>query len=173
MSAPPETLTIERHRDRRGRIGPWWRWVGTVVIAIVPVCALLNVFGQGTNVTAVSAARASLTVFAPSSGRGGLMYAAKFDIVAHRDLKKATLVLAPGWANQYTVNGISPQPSNETSANGKLLLSLGDISKGQRYVEFVSLQINPINVGDQTQTVWLYDGSRRIAVVHRQIMIWP
>jgi len=173
MSAAPDTLTIERHRDRQGRIGPWWRWVGTAALAVVPVCALLNVFGQRTNVTTVSKPRADLTVFAPSSGRGGLMYAAKFDIVAHQELKKATLVLAPGWANQYTVNGASPQPSNETSANGKLVLSLGDIGKGQRYVEFLSLQINPINVGDQRQTVWLYDGSREIAAVHHHILIWP
>jgi hypothetical protein len=173
MSAAPDTLTIERHRDRRGRVGPWWRRVGTAMIAVVPVLALLNVFGQRTDVTTVSKPRADLTVFAPSSGRGGLMYAARFDIVAHQELKKATLVLAPGWANQYTVNGIAPQPSNETSANGKLVLSLGDISQGHRYVEFLSLQINPINVGDQTQTVWLYDGSREIAVIHHHIMIWP
>jgi hypothetical protein len=173
MSAAPDTLTVERHRDRHGRIGPWWRGVGTTVLLAVPVCALLNVFGQRTDVTTVSTPGATLTLFAPSSGRGGLMYTARFDVHAHQNLKNATLVLAPGWADQYTLNGITPQPSNETSANGKLLFSLGNISRGKTYTEFVSLQINPVNVGDHTQTVWLFDGPQQIAVLHRDIMIWP
>jgi hypothetical protein len=37
----------------------------------------------------------------------------------------------------------------------------------------VSLQINPVNVGDHTQTVWLYNGSQQIAVLHHHIRIWP
>jgi hypothetical protein len=137
------------------------------------VCALLDVFGQRTNVTTVSSPAATLRLFAPSSGRGGLMYAARFEIVTRQELKKATLVLAPGWADQYTVNGIAPQPSSESSQSGKLVMSLGDIPKGQTYTEFVSLQINPINVGDHPQTVWLFDGSRQIAVLHHHILIWP
>jgi hypothetical protein len=88
-------------------------------------------------------------------------------------MKNATLILAPGWADQYTVNGITPQPSSEGSANGKLLFGLGNISQGKAYTEYVSLQINPINVGDHTQTVWLYDGAQQIAVLHHDIMIWP
>jgi hypothetical protein len=101
------------------------------------------------------------------------MYTAQFRIEAHAELKHATLVLAPGWADQYTVNGISPQPSSENSDNGKIAFSLGDIPRGHVFTEFVSLQINPINVGNQTQTVWLYDGNRQVAVIHHSIMIWP
>jgi len=173
MVAAPDTLSLARHRDRRGRVGPWWRWVGVTVLLVVPVCALLDVFGQRTNVTTVAGPAAKLTLFAPSSGRGGLMYTARFDIHARQELKHATLVLGPEWADQYTVNGITPQPSNEDSANGRLAFSLGDISQGATFTEFVSLQINPINVGDRTQTVWLYDGSQRVAVLHHHIMIWP
>ena len=66
-------------------------------------------------------------------------------------MKNATLVLAPGRADQYTVNGIAPQPSSENSDNGKLSVSLGKILPGQSYTEFVSLQINPINVGDHAR----------------------
>ena len=79
----------------------------------------------------------------------------------------------PGWANQYTVNGVTPQPGSETSINGKLVWSLGDLPLGRRYTEFVSLQINPINVGNHSQTVGLYDGSHPVAVVHHDIRIWP
>jgi hypothetical protein len=88
-------------------------------------------------------------------------------------MKNATLILDPGWADQYTVNGTSPQPSSETSKNGKIVFSLGDIPQGHNFTEFVSLQVNPINVGERTQTVWLYDGNRQEAVIHHSIMIWP
>jgi hypothetical protein len=173
MGAAPDTLTLERHRDRRGRVGPWWRWVGITVLLVAPVCALIGVFGQRTTVTSVAAPEAKLTLYAPSSGRGGLMYAARFDIHARQELKNADLVLAPGWADQYTVNGITPQPSSEDSANGRLVFSLGDISQGATFTEYVSLQINPINVGGHTQTVWLYNGSQQIAVLRHHILIWP
>jgi hypothetical protein len=143
------------------------------MLLVVPVCALLDVFGQRTNVTTVSTPTAQLKLFAPSSGRGGLMYSARFEILARHELKDATLVLAPGWADQYTVNGLAPQPTSESSDDGKLSLSLGKILPRHSYTEFVSLQINPVNVGDHAQTVWLYDGSRQVAVIHHRIMIWP
>ena len=101
------------------------------------------------------------------------MYTARFSMYARRLLKNATLILDPGWADQYTVNGTSPQPSSENSQNGKIAFSIGDIPQGQVYTEFVSLQINPINVGTHTQTVWLYDGKKQIAVIHHSSTIWP
>src|SRR5436309_3670810 len=173
MSAAPATLTLGRHRDRQGRPGPWVRWLCLGLLAVVPICALLDVFGQRTIVSSDSTPAAALTLFAPSSARGGLMYTAQFKIEARKELKNATLVLAPGWADQYTLNGTSPQPSSENSQNGKIAFSLVDIPQGNVYTEFVSLQVNPINVGDHSQTVWLYDGKRQIAVIHHSIMIWP
>src|SRR5690348_1102992 len=108
MASAPDTLTLKRHRDREGRVGSWPRWLGVGLMLVIPVCALLDVFGQRMIVATVSTAAARLRLYAPSSGRGGLMYAARIDIDARRDLKNASLVLAPGWADQYTVNGISP-----------------------------------------------------------------
>jgi hypothetical protein len=173
MATAPATLTLNRHRDRHGRPGPWLRWLCLALLTAIPICALLDVFGQRTVVSTDSTPAARLTLFAPSAARGGLMYTAQFRIEARSELKNATLVLAPGWADQYTFNGTSPQPSNENSQNGKIAFSLGDISQGQVYTEFVSLQVNPINVGDHAQTVWLYDGKRQVAVIHHAITIWP
>jgi len=173
MATGPATLTLSRHRDRQGRPGPWIRWLFVALLAAIPICALLDVFGQRTVVSTDATQAARLTLFAPSSARGGLMYTARFQIDARTELKNATLVLAPGWADQYTLNGTSPQPSMENSENGRIAFSLGDIPQGQVYTEFVSLQINPINVGDHTQTVWLYDGKRQVAVIHHGITIWP
>jgi hypothetical protein len=173
MSTAPDMLTVLRHRDRQGRPGPWIRWVLLALLAAIPIAALLDVFGQRTVASTDSTPGARLELFAPSSARGGLMYTARFLINARRELKNAMLTLDPGWADQYTVNGTSPQPSSETSKNGKIVFSLGDIPRGNTFTEFVSLQVNPINVGERQQTVWLYDGSQQIAVIHHSIMIWP
>jgi len=172
MDTAPETLTLEQHRDRRdGRAR--LRWIGVALIAAIPVLALLDVFGQRPYTSTASSPAARLKLYAPSTARGGLMYTARFRIDAHRELKDATLVLAPGWADQYTVNGVSPQPSDETSQNGKLRLSLGDVSAGQHSTTYVSLQVNPTNVGRHKQTVWLYDGTTLLATIHHTITIWP
>jgi hypothetical protein len=173
MTTAPDTLTVVRHRDRQGRPGPWIRWFLLALLAVIPIAALFDVFGQRTVGSTDSTGVARLQLFAPTSARGGLMYTARFLIRARRELKNAMLILDPGWADQYTVNGTSPQPTSETSKNGKIVFSLGDISQGHNFTEFVSLQVNPINVGERTQTVWLYDGKKQIAVIHHSITIWP
>jgi hypothetical protein len=38
---------------------------------------------------------------------------------------------------------------------------------------WLSLQVNPTNMGHRAQNVWLYDGSKLIATVHRDITIFP
>ena len=121
----------------------------------------------------VATPRASLKVYAPVHLRSGLVYAARFRVDAIRELKKGMLILAPGWAEQYTVNGIAPQPVSEGSDDGKLLFDLGHVRRGEHYTLFVSLQVNPTNVGHRPQTVWLYDGTQQLLVVHRTITIWP
>jgi hypothetical protein len=114
-----------------------------------------------------------LQVYAPTHVRGGLIYTARFRIDARRTINHAVLVLAPGWADQYTFNGAAPQPVSESSADGKLALTLGKISQGQRYTLFVSLQVNPTNVGGHGQTVWLYDGNKALLTIHRVVLVWP
>jgi len=172
MGTAPDTLTLEQHRDRRNG-GMRLRWIGVALLAAIPVLALFDVFGQRPETSTASAPAARLQLYAPSTARGGLMYTARFRIDAHRELKDATIVLAPGWADQYTVNGVSPQPSDETSQNGKLRLSLGDVSAGQHSTAYVSLQVNPTNVGHHRQTVWLYDGTTLLATIRHTITIWP
>ena len=174
MTPAPDTLTLGEHRDRRGE-----RWQGSLrrgcflLLCLIPLAALLNVFGQRPATSSAATAAARLQVYAPTRARSGLIYAARFRVDARRSLKKATLILAPGWAEQYTVNGIAPQPVGEGSDNGKLLFDLGHIPRGQHYTLFISLQINPTNVGHRAQTVWLYDGKRELLVLHRTITIWP
>jgi hypothetical protein len=174
MGSAPDTLTLSQHRDLGGHgAGRWVRRGGIGLLAVVALSALLNVFGQRPEMSSVSTGAARLQVYAPTSARGGLVYAARFRIDALRELKKASLILEPGWADQYTVNGVSPQPISEGSDNGKLLFNLGHIPQGKHYTLFLSLQINPTNVGHHGQDVWLYDAKKQLAVIHRTITIWP
>jgi hypothetical protein len=174
MASAPQTLTLRRNRDRQGIA--WQAWVrraGVVALAVVPICALFNVFGQRPATSTAASSGARLQVYAPSHVRGGLLYTARIRVDALHDLKRATVVLAPGWADQYTFNGVAPQPLSEGSDNGKLLFTIGHIPQGRHYTLWVSLQVNPTNIGHHAQTVWLYDNSRRLAVIHREITIWP
>lgn len=174
MTAVPEGIVLERDRDLAGRGSEIWIRRG--LLALLPVLvllALLNIFGQRPQTSTASSPAARLQVYAPSAARGGLLYTARFTIDAHRELKEAMLVLDPGWAEQYTVNGVSPQPSSEESQNGKLSFSLGDIPAGQRHTLFLSLQVNPTNVGHHAQTVRLYDGEKLLDTIHHAITIWP
>lgn len=174
MASAPDALTFSRHRDRRGHRGDQWiRRGGLVLLTLIVILALLNVFGQRPETSTASAASARLQLYAPSTVRGGLLYTARLRIDARTDLKNAIVVFAPGWADQYTFNGVSPQPVSEGSENGKISFTLGHIPQGKHYTLFVSLQVNPTNVGHHGQTVWLYDGQTELAAIHHEITIWP
>jgi hypothetical protein len=54
-----------------------------------------------------------------------------------------------------------------------MTFALGRVPARKHYTLFVSLQVNPTNVGHHDQTVWLYDGDRSLATVHHEITIWP
>jgi hypothetical protein len=174
VATAPQTLTLKTHRDRKN----WWQsvWIRRALLLIptaLVIAGLANRFGQRPTESVASAAAAKLTVVAPTHGRSGLIYAARFRIDARKELKKATLLLDAGWADGYTVNGQTPQPVTEGSSNGKLNVDLGHIAAGREVTFWLSLQINPTTVGRHRQNVSLYDGDKLITVVHRSIRIFP
>jgi hypothetical protein len=172
--AAPATLTLKTNRDR----GNWWQsvWIRRLLL-LVPgaliVLGLLNVFGQRPAATVAWAGAARLTVVAPVRARSGLIYAARFRIDALRRLRKATLVIAPGWADGYTVNGEAPQPLTQASADGRLEFGFGHLAAGHHLTFWLSLQVNPTTVGRHVQDVLLLDGSTRLASIRRTIFIFP
>ena len=105
--------------------------------------------------------------------RGGLYFQARFHIDAVREMRDATLVLDPGWAEGMTINTIEPSPIGEASRDGKLTLELGHIPQGQSYLLFMQVQVNPTNVGHRTQNVELFDGKKHLVTIHRTITIFP
>lgn len=94
-------------------------------------------------------------------------------IDARQDLKKATLVLDPGWAEGITINTVEPSPIGEASRNGKLVFELGHIPAGDTYLFFLQLQVNPTNVGRRSQDVALYDGDTFLTSIDREVTVFP
>jgi hypothetical protein len=174
VAGAPDTIVLKRHRDLVGR--GWQIWVRRTVmllIAAVPVVALFNVFGQRPVTSSAAAPVAGLKLYAPTHLRGGLLYMARFRITARQDLKKATLVLGPGWAEGITINTIEPSPMSEGSSNGKLVFQLGHIPAGGSYVLFMDFQVNPTNVGHRSQDVTLADGNTALLTIHRSVTFYP
>ena len=174
MPGAPDSLTLKRHRDLQGRdlYIPGRRVFLTLLFAFL-LAGLANVFGQVPDTTSASAPAASLQVYAPTHLRSGLVYAARFHITARQDIKDAYLVLDPGWAEGYTVNGVAPQPVTEADRNGRIAYGFGHIPAGHSLIFFLSLQVNPTNVGRHSQNVELDDGQMAILTIHRTATIFP
>ncbi len=174
MAQAPDTLTFTRHRDQQGRRSfAWLRRALLALLALILVLALLDLFGQRPTTSTAATPSARLQVYAPTHARSGLVYAARFRVDALRELTYATLVLAPGWADAYTVNGAAPQPLTQASRNGSLSFGFGHVPAGQHLTFWLSLQVNPTNVGRHLQTVRLYDGDSLLATVPRHITVFP
>jgi hypothetical protein len=170
----PQAIQIGRHRDLRGREWQGWaRRALLVVPAVIVVLALANVFGQHPQTSSASTSVASLSVFAPTSVRGGLIWEARFDVHAVRTLRDARLVLDSDWLESNTVNTIEPSPSQETSRNGELELDLGRVPAGRRHLLFMQFQTNPTNVGRRTVSVELLDGDQRLLRISRTLTVFP
>ena len=150
-----------------------FRRIAFSAIVVLLVLGLLNLFGQRPQTAAVEHPAATLELTAPKRVRGGVIYEARFRIAASRELKQATLVLDPGWIEGTTINTVEPSPIGEGSDNGRLVLELGHIPAGQKYVLYMHLQVNPTNVGHRSQDVELRDGDTVLARVDRTITLFP
>ncbi len=174
MADQPDGIVLARHRDLKGRgWHPWVRRGLVALVALVLVLALFGFVGQSTSTTRTETPAATLSVDAPDAVRGGLLYQARFTIVAHQQLNQATLVLNEKWIDGLTVNTIEPSPVNESSRDGKLALELGHLAAGARYVLFLDYQVNPTTVGSRTLKAELDDGEQPVATLSRNLKIWP
>jgi hypothetical protein len=174
MAETPDLIVLRRHRDLAGRRkGIYWRRALIAVLGAFLVAGLAGVFGQPPEDLAADGAAARLELSVPSHLRGGLLYQARFTIRAHRTLTNALLQLSPGWAEGQQINTIEPSPVSEASHDGQLVFALGKIPAGKIHVLFMQFQVDPTNVGRRAANVDLYDGSRRLATIHRTITVFP
>ena len=174
MSDAPAGIRLPRHLELRGRrLDLAARRAVLLLLAAVIGLALFGVFGQRPVTARASAAAATLTVVAPERVRGGLLTMARFRIDAHRELRRAALVLDSGWAESLQINTIEPAPIGEASRDGKLVLELGRVPAGRKHVLYMQFQVNPTNVGRRSQDVRLEDEGRHVVTVHRSLTVFP
>jgi hypothetical protein len=169
----PDQLVLRVARDRAGRRDVTFRRLALASLVVFLGLGLFNLFGQHPSTTTAEAADAKLEVYAPERVRGGLFYEARFRVDAVRELKEATLVLDPGWAEGITINTAEPAPVGAASRDGKLVFVLGRIPAGQKHLFFLQLQVNPTNIGHRSQDVQLFDGDELLATVNRSVTVFP
>jgi hypothetical protein len=170
----PDGLSVDHNRDLRGRSGHvWYRRLLLCLIAVLPVLALLNVFGQHPTVSTARAAAAKLKVTAPSRLRSGLIFQVRVQVTAERTIKMPRLVFGRGWWESMSVNSIVPDPSSQSTQNGRVVLSYDKLPAGQTLIVWIYFQVNPTNVGTRREDVDLDDGSTPITGVRRSLTIFP
>jgi len=143
------------------------------VIAVLPVLALLNVFGQHPTTTSASTRAVSAAVTAPSRLRSGLIFQVRLQITAHRDIKELEVVFDRGWWESMSVNSTVPEPSEESSSDGRVAFDYGQLGAGHTHVSWMYFQVNPTNVGKRQEDIDIKDGQTELAHINRAMTIFP
>ena len=167
---PPRLAEAQERNPKRG---VYARLVGLALMLGLVVAAVLNVFGQGPASSNAQGAAGTLGVSAPERVRGGLLFQAVFDIHATRALRRPTLAFDPGWLDSMTLTTLEPSPASEWSAGDRLKLRFGGLRPGQSMRVWTDWQVNPTNLGSQSQGVTLDDGARGVARVDRSVTVFP
>src|SRR5438105_124482 len=159
MGSIPDGLTVARHSDLRGRgQNPWLRRALLCAIAVLPILALLNVFGQHPSTTSANASAVSVAVTAPSRLRSGLIFQVRLKVSAHRDIKELEVVFDRGWWESMSVNSTVPEPTEEGSSDGRVVFDYGALGAGHTHVSWLYFQVNPTNVGKRQENIDIKDG---------------
>src|SRR4051794_4804825 len=168
MEADGRRAWLARNRDLSGRDrGPWIRRAGILLLLALVIAALLDVFGQGNQSSVASGPAATLSVKAPDRVRGGLLFQARIQVRAVRELKEPLLVLDPGWMEGLTQNSSVPDPKDERTDNGRIVLSYDTIPAGRKLVVWLQYQVNPTHVGTTDQNMDLWDGDTHLVHLDR------
>ncbi len=174
MTDVPQGVVLERNRDLAGRRHhPYYRRLLLCLIGVLPVLALLGVFGQKPSTTTAYAQAATLSVTAPERLRSGLIFQVRIEVAAHRNIHELQIVFDRGWWESMSVNSIVPEPSSEASQNGKVVLSYGALPARRSITAWIYFQVNPTNVGKRRENVAITDGSMPLAELHRSLTIFP
>jgi len=174
MADIPDAIVLKRDRDLVGRIWePWIRRVVLLVLTVFLALALANVFGQKSATVERRSPVATLAIHAPTTLRSGLIFQARFRIVASQEIEQATLVFSREWLEGVTLNTVEPSPIGEASNDGQLSFDLGHIRQGQTYDLYLQFQVNPTTFGSRTQETRLFDGKTLLLTHARDVTIFP
>jgi hypothetical protein len=174
MQASPDGISLERDLGLHGRRrGPWLRRALLLAIAVLPILALLNVFGQHPTTTSASSPAVNANVTAPSRLRSGLIFQVRVQVIAHREVKDLKVVFDKGWWESMSVNSTEPEPEEESSENGRVAFSYGKVEAGETHVSWIYFQVNPTNVGQRAENLEVRDGETPLARLHRSVTVFP
>jgi hypothetical protein len=174
MGDAPDGIPLERTRDLEGRSsGPWVRRGLLCMIAVLPVLALLNVFGQHPTTTSASVPAVNVNVTAPARLRSGLIFQVRVQVTAHRDIKELDLVFDRGWWESMSVNSTVPEPTEESSSDGRVVFDYGPLGAGHTHVSWLYFQVNPTNVGKRQENLDVKDGNSELVRIKRSLTIFP
>lgn len=151
----------------------WVRRAVMLLLAVLPVAALIGLIGQHESSTTVIAPAATFRLTAPKTVRGGIFFQARVDVIAHADLKFPSLVVDDGWVEGMQANSVEPQAPNENALNGKVQFGYGELPAGQRLTVWFEFEVNPTSVGRHPFGIQLLNGNRPVARIHRTIRILP
>jgi len=167
-------MTLKRNRDLVGRSrSPWLRRVLLCLIAVLPVLALLNVFGQHPTTAATNTPAVMVDVTSPSRLRSGLIFQVRVQVTAHQNIKELQLVFDRGWWESMSVNSAVPEPGEESSSDGRVVFDYGQLGTGHTQVCWIYFQVNPTNVGKRSENIDVKDGNTQLAHIHRAITVFP
>jgi hypothetical protein len=165
---------IERRGDTPGvRRGVWVRRAVLLVALLLPIAALANLTGQEPVTRATATPRATLTLDAPNVVRGGLLFQARVRVDARTTIDHLRLVLDDGWVEGMQVSSIEPAAANESSRDGRVVLSYGRLRAGDRLIVWIQLQVDPIQVGRSRAGITVQDALTPIARVSRTLTVLP
>ncbi len=113
------------------------------VFALIALAALADTFGQGTSTSTAQGPGVKMVVVAPATVRGGLYFQTTVDVTANVDVQHPRLVLDTGWVEGMQVNSIEPAAESETSRDGLVVLSYGELKPGDRLRVWFQFQVDP------------------------------
>ncbi len=168
----PFGLDRERNLERESH-SVWARRAGLVVILTFIVLGLLNLFGQRSTVSTVTANGVALTLDSPTALRSGLLFTTEISVTSQTPVKDLHVVVSSDWLRGMTLNGIAPQASNDNGSDRGLDLDYQQLDAGKPFVMWISWQVNPTTVGSRSQDVTIDDGSKELVTMHRATFIFP
>ena len=160
--------------DRRGeRVALIARRVTLGLLALVPLLALLDVFGQKPTSIIAATPRARMELSAPSAVRGGLFFQSRIEIHALDRIAHPRLVLDEGWLEGMQVNSIEPAPGDEESRDGRVVLSYTTLEPGDVLKVWLQFEVDPTTVGRRSYGLQLDDDQQPIARIAHTLNVFP
>jgi hypothetical protein len=172
---PLAQLSLDRHRDLRGRRGEYWgRRAVTGVLVVFVLLAAANVFGQHPSSAQAAGPGARLAVLTPSTVRGGLIFQTRIDVEARRAIAQPTLVLGGGWFEGMTLNSAQPGPADQAARGDSVTLTYPALGAGGRMTVWLEWSANPTNLAwNRPEQIRLADGGSTLVTLTRHVTVFP